>query len=98
MLCPQPNCGQGLFPEDDGRRVQCPRIIGGCGVSGSLFIYFVIMSTASIENTSLFPYIADGKMVYTVQSVYSCQFLCVLCVVCDLITFQILFHCCDIRV
>ena len=39
MLCPQSNCGQGLFPEDDGRRVQCPRIIGGCGVSDQLIPY-----------------------------------------------------------
>ena len=36
VLCPRPNCGQGLFPEDDGRRVQCPRMIGGCGVSKPL--------------------------------------------------------------
>ena len=36
VLCPNTDCGQGLFPEDDGRRIQCPRIIGGCGVSKSL--------------------------------------------------------------
>ena len=39
MLCPRPNCGQGLFPEDDGRRVQCPRMIGGCGVSEIPVLY-----------------------------------------------------------
>ena len=33
VLCPNRGCGQGLLPEDPGRRVQCPRMTGGCGVS-----------------------------------------------------------------
>jgi len=32
VLCPQPECGMGLLPEDRGRRVICPRgPSGGCG-------------------------------------------------------------------
>ena len=34
VLCPRPHCGQGLLPEDPGRRVHCPQENGGCGVSG----------------------------------------------------------------
>ena len=31
VLCPQPECGMGLLPEDRGRRVICPRgPSGGC--------------------------------------------------------------------
>ena len=34
VLCPAPECGMGLVPDDpQARRVQCPREIGGCGVS-----------------------------------------------------------------
>ena len=34
VLCPARECGTGLLPEDStSRRVQCPREIGGCGVS-----------------------------------------------------------------
>ena len=34
VLCPNPDCGMGLLPEDPGRRVVCPRgQSGGCGVS-----------------------------------------------------------------
>ena len=33
VLCPSPDCGMGLLPDDpQARRVQCPREIGGCGV------------------------------------------------------------------
>lgn len=33
VLCPSPECGMGLLPDDpQARRVQCPREIGGCGV------------------------------------------------------------------
>ncbi len=32
VLCPNRGCGQGLLPEE-GRRVQCPALTGGCGVS-----------------------------------------------------------------
>ena len=35
VLCPRPGCGMGLLPDDMGRRVQCPRGIGGCGVRES---------------------------------------------------------------
>lgn len=31
VLCPQPHCGMGLLPEDQERKVDCPREIGGCG-------------------------------------------------------------------
>ena len=31
VLCPQANCGMGLLPEGDDRRVDCPRESGGCG-------------------------------------------------------------------
>eukprot|EP00731_Ephydatia_muelleri_P016968 Em0010g66a len=31
VLCPQANCGMGLLPEDEERRVDCPRDSGGCG-------------------------------------------------------------------
>lgn len=30
VLCPNRGCGQGLLPEE-GRRVQCPQVTGGCG-------------------------------------------------------------------
>ena len=43
VLCPQADCGQGILPEDDSRRVQCPRMIGGCGVSKSLFVKMIIV-------------------------------------------------------
>ena len=47
VLCPQPECGMGLLPEDRGRRVVCPMgQSGGCGVSEC--VYMCVLGLATI--------------------------------------------------
>ena len=43
ILCPNRGCGQGLLPEE-GRRVQCPQVTGGCGVRGIIWYLFFLSS------------------------------------------------------
>lgn len=45
VLCPQANCGMGLLPEDEERRVDCPRDSGGCGVCRGRVIHSVQLTT-----------------------------------------------------